>query len=240
MSALGQASGLCPRIEKSLKTAQPTGYETDAAGAFEFLTQKAAALQQAGFTVLLPAWWTGKGTKLKLTTKAKLSSPKLSGSGALSLDQLVRFEWQVALGDQVLDEAELEALASLKQPLVNIRGQWVQLSPEEIKTAIDIWKRKAESTATLREVVQLALGSGDGTASWPSKEFRLTAGSDNSSISSKARRSMPNASRRQVLSGNCGRINNEGTRGWRFCGVGDLAPVWPMTWGSARRCKRWR
>jgi len=163
LSSLGQASGICPRIEKSLKFSHPTGYETNATGAFEFLTQKAAALQQAGFAVMLPAWWTGKGTKLKMTTKAKLSSPKLSGSGALSLDQLVRFEWQVALGNQVLSEEELAALASLKQPLVNIRGQWVQLSPEEIQAAIDVWKRKAENTATVREVVQLALGAGDGT-----------------------------------------------------------------------------
>jgi SNF2 family DNA or RNA helicase len=162
LSSLGQAAGICPRIERSLKSIKPTGYEIDAAGAFEFLTQKAAALQQAGFAVLLPAWWTGKGTKLKLTAKAKLSSPKLTGNGALSMDQLVRFEWQVALGDEVLSEQELAALASLKQPLVNIRGQWVQLSPEEIQAAIDVWKRKAENTATVREVVQLALGATDG------------------------------------------------------------------------------
>ena len=133
LSSLGQAAGICPRIERSLKFSKPTGYETDATGAFEFLTQKAAALQQAGFAVLLPAWWTGKGTKLKLTAKAKLSSPKLTGNGGFLLDQLVRFEWQVALGDEVLSEQELAALASLKQPLVNIRGQWVQLIPRKFK-----------------------------------------------------------------------------------------------------------
>src|SRR5437867_4997029 len=37
LSALGQASGMCPRIEASLKTAAPAGYKLDAIGAHEFL-----------------------------------------------------------------------------------------------------------------------------------------------------------------------------------------------------------
>ena len=60
LSALGQASGMCPRIEASLKTAAPAGYELDATGAHEFLTETAWGLEQAGFGVLLPAWWTGE------------------------------------------------------------------------------------------------------------------------------------------------------------------------------------
>src|SRR4029450_4778616 len=66
LSSLGQAAGICPRIETSLKTAAPGGYELDATGAYEFLTERAQALEQAGFGVLLPAWWTRKGTKLRL------------------------------------------------------------------------------------------------------------------------------------------------------------------------------
>src|SRR4030042_4137074 len=59
--SLGQAAGICPRVEASLKKSIPAGYKLDSAGAHEFLTEIAMALEQAGFGVLLPAWWTRKG-----------------------------------------------------------------------------------------------------------------------------------------------------------------------------------
>ncbi|MGE0824898.1 MAG: DEAD/DEAH box helicase [Candidatus Binatia bacterium] len=159
LSALGQTAGICPRIERSLKTASPGGYELDAAGAYEFLTEKAQALELAGFGVLLPAWWTRKGTKLCLTARAEVTSPKLQTKGGLSLDTIAQFRWQVALGDEVLSEAELKALAKLKQPLVRIRGQWVQMSAEEIQAALEFWKQKAANKTALRDIVRVALGA---------------------------------------------------------------------------------
>ncbi len=160
LSALGQASGIDAHIENSLKSAQPAGYGLDAAGAFDFLQEKAWLLEQSGFNVMLPAWWTRKGTKLRLTARANVKSPKLQGGGGLSLDEIIKFDYQVALGDEVLSLKELEALAKLKMPLVKIRGQWVQLSAEEIQTAIEFWKKKAEGKATVRELVHMSLGAG--------------------------------------------------------------------------------
>jgi SNF2 family DNA or RNA helicase len=157
-SALGQAAGLCQRIEASLKKSQPSGYDVDAAGAHEFLTERAAALEQAGFGVLLPAWWTRKGTKLRLTARASVKSSSMQSAGRLSLDELVKFDWEVALGDQVLSREELETLARLKQPLVKIRGQWVQMTAEEIRAAMEFWQ-KASETVRVREVIQMALGA---------------------------------------------------------------------------------
>jgi SNF2 family DNA or RNA helicase len=159
LSALGQASAVCPGVEDSLKTATPAGYELDTAGAHDFLTDKAWLLEQAGFGVHLPAWWTRKGTKLRLSVWAHVKSPPMQSGGGLSLEQVLKFDWQVALGDQPLALAELEALARLKAPLVKIRGQWVQLSAEEIQAAIAFWKKKAEGSATVRDVVQMALGA---------------------------------------------------------------------------------
>jgi SNF2 family DNA or RNA helicase len=155
--SLGQASGICPRIEASLQNAAPEGYEVDVTGAHEFLTEKAAVLEQSGFGVMLPAWWTRKGTKLRLTASVHAKSPTMQGGG-LSLGDLVQFEWQVALGKEKLTLQELTALADLKAPLVKVRGQWVQMSAEEIKAALDFWKEKWSGSATAREIVQMALG----------------------------------------------------------------------------------
>jgi SNF2 family DNA or RNA helicase len=161
LSSLGQAAGICPHIEKSLKTATPGGYMLDTTGAHEFLSEKAWLLEQAGFGVLLPAWWTRKGTKLRLTARANVKSPKMQGGSGLSLEQIVRFNWEVALGDQTLSLQELQTLAKLKAPLVKVRGQWVQLNAEEIKTALEFWKKKAAGEAPVREIVQMALGAGN-------------------------------------------------------------------------------
>jgi SNF2 family DNA or RNA helicase len=159
LSSLGQAAGICPRIEASLKAAAPDGYELDVAGAHGFLTEKALVLEQAGFGLLLPAWWTRTGTKLRLTVYAHVKSPKLKGRSGLSLDEVVRFDWVVALGGEKLSLAELEALATLKAPLVRVRGQWVQVNADEIQAALAFWKRKAVGSATVHEIVQMALGA---------------------------------------------------------------------------------
>ncbi len=157
--SLGQASGICPRIEASLKKPAPGGYELDVSGAHEFLTLRAQALEQAGFGVLLPAWWTRKGSKVRLTARLKVKSPAMQGGGGLSLDTLLLFDWEVALGGEPLSAEELMTLASLKAPLVRMRGQWVELSAAEIQAALDFWKRRTSGSATAREIVRMALGA---------------------------------------------------------------------------------
>jgi SNF2 family DNA or RNA helicase len=159
LSALGQAATLCPRIEASLKSAAPAGYDLDATGAHEFLSDKAGLLEQAGFGVFLPAWWTRKGTKLRLAARAVIASPKLTSKAGLSLDAILKFRWQVALGDQTLTLDELKALAKLKTPLVQVRGQWVELNADEIQAALAFWKAKGEMSIPVREAVQMALGA---------------------------------------------------------------------------------
>jgi hypothetical protein len=159
LSSLGQAAALCPPIASSLRQLDPSGYLTDTRGAHAFLTQSAAALEQAGFGVLLPAWWAGGGTRLRLGVRGQVKSPKLKESGGgVGLEELVRFEWRVALGGEPVSAAELQALARAKEPLVRVRGQWVHVTAEEIHAALDVWRRKA-STAPVRDVLRFALGA---------------------------------------------------------------------------------
>ena len=65
LASLGQAAALCPRVEASLKRAAPEGYPLDATGAYQFLCETAGALEQSGFGVMLPSWWTRRGTKTR-------------------------------------------------------------------------------------------------------------------------------------------------------------------------------
>jgi SNF2 family DNA or RNA helicase len=159
LSALGQASSLCSHIEASLRKSTPGGYDLETSEAYEFLMQKAPVLEQFGFGILLPAWWTHRGTRHKLTSRARVKSPKMQGGAGLSLEEIVHFDWEVAVGNEVLSREELEALAGLKAPLVKIRGKWVQLNSDEIQAALDFWKNKSSHEATGRQVIRMALGA---------------------------------------------------------------------------------
>ncbi len=174
LSALGQASGICPNIESSLKGPAPAGYQLDTQGAYEFLTQRAWALEQAGFGVLLPAWWTRKGTKLKLSARAAVKGPKMQSKAGLTLDAIVHFNWELALGGEPVTFKELQELARLKSPLVRVRGQWVELNPDEIQAAVDFWKNQAEGKTTLRQVVRMAVGAYGTPGSIPFEGVKAT------------------------------------------------------------------
>jgi len=174
LASLGQATSLYPLLEESLKTPNPGGFELDTAGAFTFLTETAWLLQQAGFGVLLPAWWTRKGTRQRLSAQATVRSPKMKSSSGLSLDAIVQFDWQVALGDERLSREEIEALARLKIPLVKIRGQWVQVDAEAIQAALDFWKKKDAGKITALEVVRMALGMAQAPGGLPFEGVEAT------------------------------------------------------------------
>ncbi|MDB5409375.1 MAG: rapA 2 [Rhodospirillales bacterium] len=159
---LGQAGRLDPAIRDSLGAGVPDGYRTDATGAVAFLTHGAAALQEAGFGVMLPAWWTGRGTATRLTSRAKVRSPAMQGGGGLSLAEVMDFEWQIALGEQAISRAELDALVRFKTPLVRLRGRWVLVDPQEIRRALQHLDRRGSLSA--RDILRLALDPDPDTA----------------------------------------------------------------------------
>ncbi len=158
LTALGQAAGLSPLIETSLKAAEPAECKTDTTGAHRFLTETAGALQQAGFGVLLPGWWTGKGSRQRLALSAHVKSPAMQGGSGLSLETIVQFDWKAALGDNTLTLRELEMLARLKSPLVQVRGQWVLVSAEDIEAALEFWQKHGQDQATVRDLIKMELG----------------------------------------------------------------------------------
>jgi hypothetical protein len=158
LRSLGQAASLVPAVEASLGAARPAGFDTDTAGAFAFLSESAWTLEQSGYGVILPAWWTRKGARARLSLRAQVRSGSQS-AGMLSLATLLNVDWRAALGEDTLTPAELEALARFKAPLVRLRGQWVQVSAEDRQRALAFLKKGPSSRVTAGELVRLALGA---------------------------------------------------------------------------------
>jgi SNF2-related domain/SNF2 Helicase protein/Helicase conserved C-terminal domain len=156
--SLGRAAAVFPRIEASLHGTAPAGLDLDTRGAHEFLTQGAGALEQAGFGVLLPSWWTRGGPRVRLTVSGVARPPRMKSKSGLSLDALTRFDLEVSLGGAKLTHEELLALAAAKEPLVRFRGHWVHVTAEEVRAALAVWRRKG-GPLTARQVIGLALGA---------------------------------------------------------------------------------
>jgi SNF2 family DNA or RNA helicase len=158
LTGLGYAARLFPPVTESLKSKRPTELIVDAQGAYTFLRETAPLLEGAGFGILVPPWWNKKGARLGVKVKMK-SQGKDVVKGHMSFDNLVRYQWKLSLGETELTEAEFKALAKLKSPLVQIRGQWVTLDAEQIEAAIKFWeKHQLEGEMSLLEAMKLGLG----------------------------------------------------------------------------------
>ncbi|MBT9148860.1 MAG: DEAD/DEAH box helicase [Dehalococcoidia bacterium] len=159
LADLGRASRVFPAIDESLKRACPVGVSLVTEQAYSFLRQSAPLLEQSGFGVLLPPWWQKPSARLSAKLRLKPKAEAKVGSGLMGLDSIVAYDWKVALGDETLSAAEFEKLASLKVPLVKVRGQWVELRPEEIEAAIAFFqKRHDDGEMGLGEALRIGLG----------------------------------------------------------------------------------
>lgn len=160
LAGLGYAARLCPPIKASLQSKRPTELALDTQTAYTFLRETAPLLEGAGFGVLVPPWWNQPGARLglRLKMRPKQSKDAVVGGG-MTFENLVAYRWDMALGETTLTEAEFRTLASFKTPLVQVRGQWVQLDAEQVEAAIGFWeKQKIEGEMGLLEAMQYAAG----------------------------------------------------------------------------------
>lgn len=159
LSDLGKATRVFPVIENSLRTARPKELALTTEQAYAFLRESVPLLEQSGYGVLIPTWWQKPSARVRVKLKVK---PKQSGKtsrGLLGLDSIVAYDWVVSVGDSELSDTEFESLVDLKMPLVRVRGQWVELRPEEIEAAIAFFEKKRMSgDMTLGDALRLGLG----------------------------------------------------------------------------------
>jgi SNF2 family DNA or RNA helicase len=169
LAGLGYAARLFPPLTPSLNTSQPMMTTMSTELAYSFLRETAPVFEQAGFGLLPPPWWNQASARLgvRLRLRPIDNEGKVNlVSGKLGLNKLVEYQWELALGDTTLTREEFDALAEMNSPLVQIRGQWVQLDAEQIEAAIQFWETKKQSgRMSLLEAAQYGLdGEGDSTS----------------------------------------------------------------------------
>jgi SNF2 family DNA or RNA helicase len=161
LAGLGAAARLFGEIEAALHEAAPAMVELDTAGAFRFLSETGPLLSGAGFGVLLPDWVRKARLGLKLTTRSRASAGPSATESRFGLGDLVDFRYEVAVGGEALDPAELAELARLKAPLVRVRGQWVELDEAHLAAALRFLERNQAGTMTAAQALAVGLSGPD-------------------------------------------------------------------------------
>lgn len=163
LADLGRATRLHPPLDRMLRQSHPARLDLDVNGAYAFLSEGAPVLAEAGFGIQLPSWWQAGRARLAARLKASTRSTAAAkaAQARLGLDAIVDFEWQLAIGDTVVTADEIRELARLKMPLVRVRGQWVELRPDEVAAAVrlvDGARGRAGRTMTAGDAVRVGLG----------------------------------------------------------------------------------
>jgi SNF2 family DNA or RNA helicase len=154
---LGVAARMFPPIAQSLRHATPDHAILSTSEALTFLKDVAPLLDQHGFAVLVPAWWTSRAAQVTPRVRAHASkTPPQTSTGVLSLESLLSFDWEFSLAGEHLSKREFDRLVRLKQPLVHVRGQWVVLDPESITHALACLTQ-SPGTLNVGDLVRLKL-----------------------------------------------------------------------------------
>jgi SNF2 family DNA or RNA helicase len=159
LRGLGLASRLYPVIAPSLETESPQFCQLTPMQAYEFIKSVAWRLEDKGLGVILPPSLANReGWSNRLGLKISAETPKKK-QGRLSLQSLLNFQWQLAIGGQTVSKAEFDKLVALNSPLVEINEEWVELHPQDIKTAQNFFaSRKEEISLSLEDALRISTG----------------------------------------------------------------------------------
>ncbi|MBD2251285.1 SNF2-related protein [Nostoc parmelioides] len=159
LRGLGLASRLYPVIAPTLDTESPQFCHLNPMQAYEFIKAVAWRFEDSGLGVILPPSLANReGWANRLGLKISAETPKKK-PGRLGLQSLLNFQWHLAIGGQTISKAEFDRLVALKSPLVEINDEWVELRPQDIKTAEAFFSaRKDQMALSLEDALRLSSG----------------------------------------------------------------------------------
>lgn len=134
LAPVQHAAERCPWVQKLVESSeiyQPTAWPVGRA--YEFL-QSVPALEESGVAVRLPNWWQ-KRSRPQVSVQIGSQTPSTFG-----VDAMLDFDVQLALGDEALSAQELQALLAGGEPLVLLKGQWVEVDRDKLQEALAHWE----------------------------------------------------------------------------------------------------
>ncbi len=162
LGELGRASRLFKRLESALSESEPIDIDLSTNQAYEFLREIRPVLVEQGFGVEAPGWWESPvgrlGARLRIESGAQ--EPEAGAGGAagssVGLTTLVGYHWEIAIGETTLTLHEFERFASRSSPLVRVGGQWVEIRPEDVQSAIRFIRENPGGEMALSDAMRMA------------------------------------------------------------------------------------
>tara|TARA_Y100001968_G_scaffold331657_1_gene387025 strand:- start:9992 stop:11947 length:1956 start_codon:yes stop_codon:yes gene_type:complete len=140
--------------------------ELSPAEAFVLVRTAASKLRDIGVGVELPASLSGGlASRLGIGIKAEL----LEASEGFTLGETLRWDWEFMIGGIKLTLHELENLAKQKSPLVNHKGAWIELRPNDLKNAEKFFN--ANPSLNLDDAIRLTASEGETLMKLPVHHF---------------------------------------------------------------------
>ncbi|WOX25031.1 DEAD/DEAH box helicase [Streptomyces solicathayae] len=134
--ALRRAARVWPPLGRLLERDVPDVLAVTEDELYELLGPAAARLADAGVAVHWPRELARSLTATAVVRPAR-SAPgsATDGSSFFDSEELLRFNWQLALDGDPLTEREMDALAESHRPVVRLRDQWVVVDPALVRKA---------------------------------------------------------------------------------------------------------
>lgn len=117
-----------------------------------FLFDAIPAIRLLGVKVLLPK---SLQEILRPKVSLRLSKKQTDGKSYLRLDEMLQFDWQVALGNEVVSNAEFSKLISRARGLIKFRQQYIYVNEQDIDRLRKAFENQQPMTAT--QMLQAAL-----------------------------------------------------------------------------------
>jgi hypothetical protein len=127
---VARAARIYPPLAAALHGSRPQSLNWDAKAVWRFLDDGVELLREAGFGVRIPLEFATAGRQ-RIRARMRVVAEH-DPSAPVPLSDVLRFRWEVTLGDMVLDGADFGELLDRRDPVVHFRGQWVLLDPKEL------------------------------------------------------------------------------------------------------------
>ncbi|MFG2866312.1 DEAD/DEAH box helicase [Streptomyces sp. NPDC048338] len=134
--ALRRAARVWPPLGRLLERDVPDALALTEDELYELLGPAAARLADAGVAVHWPREL-ARSLSASAVVRPALTAPGSATDGTAFFDseELLRFNWQLALDGDPLTEREMDGLAEAHRPIVRLRDQWVVVDPDLVRKA---------------------------------------------------------------------------------------------------------
>lgn len=128
MQTIATLIGFVPGLENYVNTKGEESMVMNNATFTPFLFQMIPVIRLLEIDILLP-----KSLQKILKPKASVKMKAKKGKSFLRLDQLLEFDWQVAVGDTLMSEADFKELLKHSDGLLKYKSQYIYVSKDDLE-----------------------------------------------------------------------------------------------------------